>query len=264
MPRPARISLLALALFAAGCSDSSGPDNITIFDCDSGIRYAIGQTVTGIIRTTDCGDADVDGTADFYQFRQAADGPVSIAVESPTGSVEIFVGLIDFNDELIGLELASPGEEIEVGGFLEEGTYVIVIGTESPGPQSTYTLSSTRTLPSSGPAFLNCTVSQAYTVGATVNGALGSGDCLTPDDAWMDRYQFTLAAARTMTINLASENFDAYLYLFNSDGVVLAQNDDAGGSLNSRLSISLPAGTYSIGASSFGFRSEGAYTLTTQ
>ena len=264
MPRPARSSTLALALAlsVAACSDSSGPDGV--FGCDSVARYQIGETVNGSIRPTDCTDPDELSHVDFYQFRQSAAGPVSIVLELPQGSVRMFVALIDSNEDLVDARDVEPGDEESVGGFLDAGSYIIAIGAETPGTQSTYTLSSERSTRFSGPAFLNCTVAQAYTIGATVNGTLATGDCVTPDEGWMDRYQFTVAATRTVRIDLASEEFDAFLYLFDSDGVILARNDDGGNVFDSRITISLPPGTYSIGAATFEGEGGGAYTLTTQ
>lgn len=262
MPRPARISMLALALSVAACSDSSGPDGF--LGCDSVKRYNIGETVNGSIRTSDCTDPDELTRVDFYQFRQSADGPVSIVVELPVSSVTMFVALLDENEELVDALNVEPGEEVAIGGLLEDGTYFIAIGAETPGTQSTYTLSSERSIRFSGPPFRNCTVSQAHTLGTTVNGSLATGDCVTPDGGFMDRYQFSLATARTVTIDLMSEDFDAFLYLFNSEGAILSRNDDGGNVFDSRISLSLPAGTYSIGAAAYEGEGEGAYTLRTQ
>ena len=261
MPRPARLTLLIAALLLAGCSDSSGPE---IFGCDSIARHNIGEVVTGAIRTNDCEAPEEFGNIDLYQFRQAQSGPVSVVFEVPEGSVVMFVAIMDSNEELIALDQVGPGEEVAIGGLLDEGTYFIVVGSESPGTQSTYSFTSVREIVLSGPPFLNCATAQAYTFGAIVNGTLGNGDCVVPDGAYMDRYTFTLATARTVTINLTSDDFDAYLYLFNAQGAIIAQNDDAGTSLDSRISLSLPAGTYSIGASAFDEFEAGQYTLRAQ
>ena len=260
MSRPGRILLLALA-FVAGCSDSSGPE---IFGCDKVARYNIGETVNGSIRTSDCADPDEFGRVDFFQVRQSASGPVSFVLDVPAGSVTMFIFLIDSNEELVDFAEVSPGEAASVGGLLDEGTYFVAISAGQPGTQSTYTLSSERAIRLSGPPFLGCTIIQAYTYGATVNGTLADGDCETAESGFMDRYQFTLATARTVTITLASNNFDAFLYLFNSEGAILARNDDDATSLNSRISIALPAGTYSIGAAALEGIGSGAYSLRTQ
>ena len=265
MPRPARLSLLALALALSltACSDSSGPDHIAIFACESGSRYAIGQTVKGVIRTTDCTDVEGDGTADFYQFQLPSAGPVAIALEPDAGSVPISVMLLGSSGEFVAADLAAPGEIERVGGQLEAGTYVIVVSTNQPGTQSSYTLSSNRGLVYSGRPFQNCNVVQPYAFGTTVSGTLAPGDCIANGGSWMDLHRFTLASARTIWIDLMSEDVDAYLFLFDAAGAPLAARDDGGRFRDARLFISLPAGTYSIGAAAFDL-GVGTYTLRTQ
>lgn len=264
MPRLARTSLLALALLLPACSDSSGPEELlTIFECDKGVRYSVGQNATGAITTSDCTIPESETRADFYEFRLSSNGPVSIVVERSAGSGGMIVALVGPAEELLDFAEVSPGQEAAVGGQLDAGTYVIVIGAQVPG-QSGYSMSSSATLPPSGPAFFNCTVAQLYTFGTTVSGTLGTGDCLTPDGSWMDRHQFSLTSQQAVTIDLMSGDFDAYLYLFNSEGTVMAENDDFGSGLDSRISLTLPAGTYSIGATSYSPGSAGAYTLRIQ
>ena len=259
MPRLARVSLLALALALPACSDSSGPDRLKIYGCDKGMRYSIGQTLSVEISTSDCTEQNVF-YVDYYQFRLASDGPVSILVKQSGGSGAMYVELMGPGDVFLDGLGVDPGSEAAVGGQLEAGTYVIVVGGRMPG-QSRYTLSSSAALPPLRGPFFNCTAVQAYTVGNTVSGTLGAGDCVAPYLRWMDRYQFTLTSTRTVTIDLASNDFDAYLYLFNAAGTVIAQNDDYDWAYDSRLSLSLPAGTYSIGATSYGRDEQGSYTL---
>lgn len=263
MHRLARTSLLALALALPACSESSGPETLTVFDCDRAVRYSIGQTVTGSITTSDCTVPEGDGLVDFYQFSLASSGPVSIVVNRPGGSGTMYAVLVGAGEELIDIAEFGPGQEVALGGQLDAGTYVIVVGGQVPG-QSSYTLSSSATLPPSGPPFFDCTVAELLSLGATESGTLGTGDCVTADGSWMDRYQFSLTSARTVTIDLMSDTFDTYLYLFNSEGTVLRENDDFGSGFNSRISLSLPAGTYSIGATSYSPGSAGSYTVTAQ
>ncbi len=258
MPRPARISILALALLIGGCSDSSGPE---LFGCDRIARYEIGETVNGSVRSNDCSDPDDLANADFFQVRQSASGPVAFVVNVPEGSVRMFLVLIDSREEIVDLVEVMPGEEASVGGLLEEGTYFLAVGTDNPGTQSTYSLSSERAVRLSGPAFLGCAVAEDYTVGARVIGVLVQDDCVTADGGWMDRYEMTLPLARTITINLSSFDFDPFLRLFNSEGAILLRDDDSGGSLNSRITVSLPPGTYSIGVTAFDGMGVGAYVL---
>jgi hypothetical protein len=64
-------------------------------------------------------------------------------------------------------------------------------------------------------------------------------------------------------LQLASSDFDTFLFLFDSACVPVAANDDCSdGVLNSCLGIGLAAGTYFIGVNSFQAGERGAYTLS--
>ena len=77
-------------------------------------------------------------------------------------------------------------------------------------------------------------------------------------------YSFTLEVAAEVTIDLSS-SADTYLYLLSGHGTsstVSHYNDDAPGTLDSRLSVQLTAGNYTIEATTFSPRTEGSFTLT--
>ena len=81
-------------------------------------------------------------------------------------------------------------------------------------------------------------------------------------------YTFTLQQASTVTITLTSDAApDTYLYLLagaGRDGAVLHENDDisaAGGNFGSRISETLPAGSYTIVATTFLREIEGEFIL---
>jgi hypothetical protein len=111
-------------------------------------------------------------------------------------------------------------------------------------------------------AFLNCATVQTISVGGSVNGALATSDCQLAG-AFVDYYEFTLNSGANVTINLTSTQIDSYLGLFNrATASLIAEDDDSGGGFNSRISMFLSAGTYVIGATSFGDNETGQYTLS--
>ena len=77
-------------------------------------------------------------------------------------------------------------------------------------------------------------------------------------------YQFTGEEGQFVTITLVSDEFDAYLRLFDANNNALAEDDDSAGGLNSRIGpFRLPAnGVYTIVASSLNQSDVGAYTLS--
>lgn len=98
------------------------------------------------------------------------------------------------------------------------------------------------------------------------------GDTVTgeiTDQAFEQLYSFEGEAGTTIDISLIADDygFDAYLYLLDSTGATIAENDDFDG-LDSRIMIELPAtDTYTIIASRRDGRSGdgvGTYSLTVQ
>ena len=76
------------------------------------------------------------------------------------------------------------------------------------------------------------------------------------------QYSFTPNQSGAWTFRTSNNNGDPYLWLYNSAGSLIAQDDDSGGSLNALMTVSLNAGsTYTVRA---GFYSTGtgSYTLT--
>jgi hypothetical protein len=115
-------------------------------------------------------------------------------------------------------------------------------------------------------SFQGCSVT-AYQIGTTVSGTLTTSDCRLRIGSqvggeFVDYYSFNLSATQNVTIDMTSNQVDSYLVLFNRSGDVVAFNDDGGTGLNARIVISLPAGNYVIGATTFWDNETGSYTLS--
>ena len=87
-----------------------------------------------------------------------------------------------------------------------------------------------------------------------------------PDRGYSQYYTFTLEEAAQVTINLTS-SVDPYLFLRKGEvrsGEIDRENDDieAGANLNSRITATLPAGTYTIEATTYDTGKTGGFTLT--
>lgn len=97
------------------------------------------------------------------------------------------------------------------------------------------------------------------------NGEISTADCRLDDGSYLDFVQFSGVAGQTVTIDLTSTAFDTYLYLLDATPVVVASNDDFGGSTNSRIVFTLTtSGTWTIGATSLTANQFGPYSLTIQ
>jgi len=100
---------------------------------------------------------------------------------------------------------------------------------------------------------------------------LASGDCTAGargSSYYTDRYSFEAAPGQQVAFQLSGA-FDAYLYIKNPSGAVIASNDNGGGGTSARIPatsgvFTLPsgaAGTYVVEVTSFSAFATGAYTL---
>jgi hypothetical protein len=93
---------------------------------------------------------------------------------------------------------------------------------------------------------------------------LATTDCRSTVRAgsYYDNTTFAATAGTTYTITLSSAAFDAYLFLLNSAGGVLASNDDYSG-FNSRIVYrATTSGTLTIHATAYHVGATGAYLVT--
>lgn len=120
-------------------------------------------------------------------------------------------------------------------------------------------------------SFRGCS-STTYSIGQAVNGSLGTSDCevmIEGEEKYVDVYRFSLAQSRGVVVGLfgRDDEFDAYLYLYDANGNLLAENDDfEPGTFDAGITRTLAAGEYYIVASSFATSDEapaghGPYTL---
>lgn len=115
-------------------------------------------------------------------------------------------------------------------------------------------------------AFATGCVVQPISANSLTNGALTNGcDSAHNPGAYAKYFSFNLAAASNVTIDLSSTVFDTFAFLLSGSGVsgsVLAYNDDANGSTNSRIyQANVAAGSYTIEATGFSAVVPGAFTL---
>jgi Zn-dependent metalloprotease len=112
----------------------------------------------------------------------------------------------------------------------------------------------------------------SISLGQTVNATLTTGCVFTGTSRYVDPYTFTGTAGQQVIIAMNSSVFDTFLFLNGPDNHTIAQDDDSGGGLNSRIPSSgavftLPlTGTYTIYATSYSADgltgSTGAYGLS--
>lgn len=98
----------------------------------------------------------------------------------------------------------------------------------------------------------------------TLAGAITSSDCPASDASGYDLWQFSGSAGDTITIDMRSSAFDAYLVLLDPSDVPVAANDDAAaGSTDARITFTLTSsGTWTVVANSLAAAGSGDYALS--
>jgi len=107
--------------------------------------------------------------------------------------------------------------------------------------------------------------SSSESAAAEGGGDLSVGDSITVSDAsGQPEYTISLSEGESVQINVESEEFDTYMELLDGSGDVIAEDDDGGDGLNSRLFFTAPSsGTYTIRIRSFGGGNvDGEFTLS--
>ncbi len=101
--------------------------------------------------------------------------------------------------------------------------------------------------------------------GETVANFLTTGDGQLQDGSYYAAYQFLGTGGDSVTIAMASRDFNVHVILADSTDTVLTDNADGGGSCNAHLHATLPvSGRYMVYATSQSANEIGQFQLTLQ
>jgi hypothetical protein len=214
--------------------------------------------------------------------------PTTITANSATavnGSVGAQVLAADRPSVIVLDQAGSPLEGVTVTFAVESGGGSVTGATQTTNEQGVATVGSWTLGPVAGSNTLSASAGTAtpvvftatsinpcasptpHTLATTSNGQLTTLDCRFANGfsagTFVDRYTTTAGAAGAFTFTQSSTAFDSFLLLTAPDGTPLAVNDDANaGTTNSFIRALLPAGNYTVAATSFGANETGAYSLT--
>ena len=204
--------------------------------------------------------------ARYYSFTLGQAGPVEIDLVSSV--FDAFLTLREGTD-VAGRLVATDddggqGTNSRIGTELSAGTYTIEATSYATGVAGAFTL----TVTAAGGGGGGCALDDLGALSGTATrvGNLGD-DCESPSySGRLARYySFTLGQAGPVEIDLVSSAFDTFLALREGTdvaGPLVATDDDGGQGTNSRIGRELPAGTYTIEATSYATGVRGAFTLT--
>lgn len=103
---------------------------------------------------------------------------------------------------------------------------------------------------------------QQIPIGTSVTGQITQFDPVLTDQTHYKVFTFQGNAGQTVTIDLMSADFDAYLYLKDQTGNAIAHDDDSGGGRNARIVQTLPyTGMYQVYANTVSRGETGSFTL---
>ena len=159
---------------------------------------------------------------------------------------------------------------------LEAGTYTIEATTYGAATTGDFTLAidvetaeETPVAPPPPPVADECVIDLGTLSADVSESGEWVVDCASENrsGSYARFYTFTLDEPVEVQIDLTSED-DPYLFLLDGggrDGDVKAENDDVdldGGDFDSRLTVELEAGTYTVEATTYGAATTGDFTLT--
>lgn len=188
-------------------------------------------------------------------FGTSDDVPVAISgggiLQNPAGTVTLSLGsgLPDdsYRLTLVGTganPIRNPAGQALLGGG--DAVFTFIVDTPELPPPAPFEPNDT--LATATEVLAGGANEQVFS-GVIGDGAQGSRD--------VDVYSMVLVAGQTVNVEvvaqLSGSTLDSYLRLFDSAGVQLAFNDDAGGSLDSSLAYTATvSGTYYVGVSGYG------------
>ena len=105
-----------------------------------------------------------------------------------------------------------------------------------------------------------CTTPASITMNTTIDGTIAQTDCLLSRGTYADLFTFTTSKSSGTRVHMSSDVVDAYVIVTSSSGAQWT-DDDSGPGTGARLEATLPAGTYTVRATSKAAGGAGAYRL---
>ena len=198
----------------------------------------IGQSVTGRLTLADRQLAD-SSRYKLYTFDARLGDTVSADMSSDDLDANLILADASGNP-LARNDDAGGGCNAHLSFVLPTaGGYELFANSSSPGELGDFTVSLVQGVTAAA-RDTTCRgfgrVKGVIQVGQTVRGQLTAGDpLLRTDSSYYQRWVLPLEAGRTVTVDLASDDFDSYLLVTRGRGQKLVENDDGGGGCNARV-----------------------------
>lgn len=236
----------------------------SVYTKSSNVRTINGQLTNGQPRM---------GDGSYYEMHSlvlsAGDRVTATMRSSDLDSYLLLVRVLDGSPSVIAENDDYDELHARISVRIEEsGQYYLIANSAGAGETGAYQISvevrpsSTVTVPQQHETRTN--LPRDIRFGQTVRGELANATSRRRNDSTLyNSYTFTGQAGEVVEISLSSSDFDAYLMLTDSNGSVIAGDDDSGSGLDSLLRLTLPApGEYGIIANCVLPSESGNYTLS--
>ncbi|MBI1967316.1 MAG: PPC domain-containing protein [Gemmatimonadetes bacterium] len=263
-------------------------------DSESAVRgparpIQIGETIAGELTSRDSLYPD-NTYFQLFQFTTAPAREVTIDLSSDDFDPVLIIRGGDLDESIINDD-GGPGCAARVSQtFPGRGPYTILVNTTSTPERQTgrFTLtvaSGSKAVQESGSSDCDRTgaggqptgrrgggltergtpgrgAARAIAVGETATGRITADAERHSDNTPVEWWAIQGRAGETVTIDMESDDFDAFL-LLRGPGATSESDDDSGGNCNPRITITFPeTGTYRIGANTVRGSARGAYSLS--
>jgi serine protease Do len=254
---------------AGGRSNTSSPANLP--------RIRIGQTINGSLTSSDSLYPDTTYFK-FYEFTTTPGRAITIDLSSSDFDPVLIIRGDDLAQSILNDD-GGPGCAARVSRtFPGRGPYRILVNTTARPERQTgrFSLSITQgSLPARDDDNARCIPAGAAAstggersidVGQSQQGTLTRNDVLLDSDStYAQPWTIQGRAGQTITIDLESDAFDAYLFLRGPgiSGGRDFQDDDSGGNCQARLTATLPqTGEYQIVVNTADHYATGSFSLS--
>jgi hypothetical protein len=267
--------VLALVFAASGLVPTGalgqGTSVLSLIQTD-GRQLEIGSDQTGALSTSDPLSHD-DHYLEAWELRGRAGQSATIEVLSDAFDSRVYLVGPGFSETQFADDGAGGCDARLTLTFLETGTFRVAVTSLSPRETGTYQIRVTDR-PGPPPAYgcgevnpealnaLPVEGRETLRMGSMQSGRLDAFASTVQDGRPAQAWRLTGTAGQSVSIIMASEDFDTYLYMTGPGLDEVLTDDDGAGDLDAKIDVTLPtSGPFTVVAAALSDSGSGAYTI---
>jgi hypothetical protein len=268
----AALSLAVAALCALPTATLGQSTSVLSLLPTDGRRLEIGSDQTGSLSTADALSHD-DHYLEAWELRGRAGESLTLEVHTDAFDPRVYVVGPGFSETQFADDGAGGCNSRLTLTFLETGTYRVAVTSLSERQTGTYQI---RVMARPGPApsydcgdadpeqlnSLPVEGRETLRLGSMESSRLDAFSRTVQDGRPAEAWRLTGTAGQRVSIVMASEEFDTYLYLTGPGLTEILTDDDGAGNLDAKIDVTLPtSGPFTVVAAALSSGSSGGYTL---